>query len=185
MKKLFENRTLALIILIVAALIVIPLLGGLGLKISERRAAKEFSSIAAKTDEQGNDLFSDTDELIYAASSLLSEGKKLNPDGGSEFEKWASELENSIEACRTQKDAIGRYNSCESLLLTAKRFYNRVKNTEAADLEACMSKVEERSKSIARTYRYELNDYRAKCDSLVSRWPGSLFAKLYGIGGDE
>ncbi|MBR3299563.1 MAG: hypothetical protein IKI64_10270 [Clostridia bacterium] len=185
MKKFSEKRTLSLVVLIAVALIVIPLLGGLGLKITERRAAKEFSSIAATTDSHGNDLFSETDRLIYASNKLLEEGKRLNPDGGVEFENWASELENAIESCRDQKDAIGRYTSYESLFLTAKRFYNRVKSADSSELEACMSNMDEISKGIERAYRYEYNDYRAKYDSLVSRWPGSLLAKLFGIGGGE
>lgn len=185
MKKFAEKRTLALIVLIAVALIVIPLLGGLGLRITERRAAKEFSSIAATTDSQGSDLFSETDILIYASNKLLEEGKRLNPDGGVEFENWASELENAIESCRDQKDAIGRYTSYESLLLTARRFYNRVRSADSIELENCMNSINNQSLKIQRLYRYELNDYRAKYDSLVSRWPGSLLAKLFGIGGGE
>ena len=185
MKKFSESRTLALIALIVVALIAIPLLGGLGLKIAERKAAKEFSSIAAKADTQGTDIFSDTDRLIYAASALLDEGRRLNPAGGSEFEKWASELESSIESCRGQKDAINRYISCESLVLTARLFYNRIKFSDASELEACMSRINDHGKTIERTYRYERNDYLAKYDSLVSSWPASWIAKLFGVGGAE
>lgn len=185
MKKISESRTLALIVIIAVALVAIPLLGGLGLKTAERRAAKEFSSIAAKSDGLGNDLFSDTDMLIAAANSLLNEGKKLNADGGSEFEKWAGELESSIETCRAQKDAIGRYTDYESLLLTARRFYNRIKTNDSAQLDAYMNKLEAQSDSIVRAYRYEYNDYCAKCEALTSKWPASLIGKLFGIGGKK
>lgn len=183
MKKLSENRTLALIALIAAALLAVPLLGGLGLRTAERKAAKEFSKIAATADDHGNDLFSDTDMLMDAASALLDEGRRLKADGGSEFEKWAGELENAIESCRAQKDAIGRYRSCESLALTARRFYGRIKSVESSELEACMSRLEERNDVIKRAYRYEYNDYLAKCDALTAKWPASMVAKLFGMGG--
>ena len=183
MKKLSQNRTLALIALIAAAFLAVPLLGGLGLQTAERKAAKEFSAIAATADDHGNDIFSDTDMLIAAASALLDEGIRLNEGGGSEFEKWAGELENAIESCRVQKDAIGRYNSYESLILTARRFYSRIKSSEHSELAACMSRLEAQSDGIARAYRYKYNDYRTKCDELVAKWPASMIAKLFGIGG--
>ena len=75
MKKLSESRTLALTALVMIALLAVPLFGGLGLKTAQNRAAKAFSAIACNTDQHGNDLFSDADRLIAAASSLLEEGK--------------------------------------------------------------------------------------------------------------
>ncbi|MBR5947981.1 MAG: hypothetical protein IKZ82_04960 [Clostridia bacterium] len=183
MKKLSESRTPALTVLIIVALIAVPLFGGIGLKTAERSAAKAFSSVACKPDQHGNDLFSDTDRLIVAARSLLSEGKALSKDSGSEFENRASALETAIDVCSKQKNAIERYTSYETLYLAAKQFYNGVKGNASSEIESFMTEVESQAKRIDRSYRTEYTEYLNKCSELTASWPASSIAKLWNIGG--
>lgn len=185
MKKFSENRTLGTIVLVVVALLAIPILGGLGLKIAERAAAREFASIAAKPDQHGNEIFTDTDDLIVAARAVLSEGKRLNQDGTGEFTARAEALEKAINACSREKDAIGRYLASEALILSEKQFYNLIRTGASDELNAFHSEVTSCESRMDRTYRAEYSDYINKRAELISAWPASSLAKLYNIGGAE
>ena len=177
MKKLSESRTLALVVLVILALLAVPLFGGLGLKTAQSRAAKAFSAIACNTDQHGNDLFSDADRLIAAASSLLEAGKS------SAGEENAKKLEAAIKACKSEKNAVVKYDKSDALYNIAKSFFNSIGEGETGGAETYNAEIESLHSQIRRAYRAEYTDYLNSCTELISSWPASSIAKLWNIGG--
>lgn len=177
MKKLSESRTLALTVLVILALLAVPLFGGLGLKTAQSRAAKAFSAIAGNTDQHGNDLFSDADRLIAAASSLLEVGK------ASASEEQVKKLEAAIKACKSEKNAVAKYDKSDALCNVAKSFFNSIGSGEADGAQMYYTEVDSLQSQIRRAYRAEYTDYLNTCSELTASWPASSIAKLWNIGG--
>lgn len=175
MKKLSESRTLALVVLVILALLAVPLFGGLGLKTAQNRAAKAFSAIACNTDQHGNDLFSDADRLIAAASSLLEAGKS------SAGEEHVKKLEAAIKACKSEKNAVEKYNKSVELCNIADSFYKSIGSGEADTYYTEIA--ESLQPRIRRFYRAAYTDYLTTCTELTASWPASSIAKLWNIGG--
>ncbi|MBQ1684025.1 MAG: hypothetical protein II072_00770 [Clostridia bacterium] len=184
MKKLSENRTAALAILIIVALLAVPVLGGLRLSLAKRSAAREFSKTVCTPDRHGNDLYSDTDKLILTAQSMLEEGKKLaGSEPAYDITQRAERLEKAISNTQNAKKAIVRYESCEALISAARQFYNSMRGNTSDTLDMYLADVNSQESRIERVYRLAYSAYADKLEDITSGFPAELIASLYGIGG--
>ncbi len=184
MKKLSENRSAAIAILIIAALLAVPVLGGLRLALASNSAAKSFSKLVCTPDRHGNDLYSDTDKLILSAEAMLQEGKKLaGSDPAYDVSQRADRLEKAISAAKNSKKAVERYQSCEGLISDARQFYNALRTNTSETLDLYLADINSQESRIERVYRPAYSAYTEKQEDLTSGFPAELIAKLYGIGG--
>ena len=177
MKKLSEQRTLALIVLIAAALLAVPLLGGLGLKIAEAKAAREFSSIASNRDAFGNNLFSDSERIVDDASAMLEAGKSYVDSD------LAQRLSEAISACKKAKNAVDKYEKTDKLYEIAGVFYKQVGPNVSEEMDNSSSNIVSVMLQLRRLNRPAYNDYLNTCTELTASWPASSIAKLWNIGG--
>ena len=184
MKKLTENRPAAIAILVLVALLAVPLLGGLRLYGDYRSAANAFSKAVASPDRHGNDIFSDTDQVVIAAESLLTEGKKLAGDSAAAGER-AARLRNAIDECSGTKDAAKRYISYEALVSEAKQYYNVLRSNSSDSFDVFMADINSLTSRIERVYRPAYTEFTQKRTKLVSGFPAAQLAELFGIGGGK
>ena len=185
-KKLSKNVPLCTAILIIVALLAIPLLGGLKLSSAYRSAEKTFEKAVTTADKHGKDLYTDTDDVISAAESILSKGNALmSGKANSVFEKRADQLETAIDACSGAKTAIERYRTYENVATSAKLFVNTFSGDELAELNGLMGEIDSQSARIRRSYRDAYNEFTGSADKLLSAFPAKAIAGLFKIGGER
>ncbi len=184
MKKLTENRPAAIAILVLVALLAVPLLGGLRLAGDYHAAARTFSKAVASPDRHGNDIFSDTDQVVIAAESLLTEGRKLSGDSTAAKER-ADRLRKAIDDVTGAKDAAERYINYEALVSEAKQYYNVLRSSSSESFDVFMTDINSLTSRIERVYRPAYTEFTQKREKLVSGFPAAQLARLYGIGGGK
>lgn len=177
---MFKRRTAA-IVLIVVALLAVPLLGGLKLRLAYNRAFASFETEGKVVDKYGNSLLSDMETCVGAANDVCS---------------IASSIEGLQEtAIRNAEAAIKAYNDADTVFehyvayldVTAKIklvYELACDRTDDTALDASYSTVSDRSAIIARGYEGAYRDTLNKANSLTSGFPTSLLAKLYDLGND-
>ena len=183
-KKLSENTAAAVAILIAAAVLAVPLLGGLRLSVAYRSLEKRFSNAVAVPDRHGNDLFSDTDKLIISAESLLAEGERITRANASPtLIERADRLRSAIDACRSAKHAAARYLTCEDLVSEARQYYNMLRGSATEALTTFLADIDSQSTRIERVYRLAYSNFRQSREELIKGFPAVQLAQLFRIGG--
>lgn len=186
MKNLLKKRLFAAIILIITALLSVPLLGGLKLKIEYEARLNDIDAIAISADKHGNSLTTDMELGIQAARNLLSVSASVL---GSE-NSTVRDLETAFSAYTNAENTAVKYQAyldinarCELVYQTA---YAKTIDTEYNTIiDTQYQEVLSRAEIIKRAYSSELMEAIDEANALISGFPAKALAKLYNIGETE
>ncbi len=185
MKKLAKNVPLCTAILIVVAILAVPLLGGLKLSRAVKGAENRFEQILSTPLAANNkDINSDAKKVINAARTLLDKGSRLS-NGSTVIEERGTSLLEAIEACDGAKTGVEKYLTCEALDSAIELYYNAFNAEGRAELETDKLRADSAYHLIKNTYRQAYAAYRQTTTELVSGFPASQIAGLFGIGGGK
>lgn len=178
MKSFFGKFSTAVCVLIIAAMLAVPLLGGARLAGDCRRAERDFNHFAAETDKHGNNFASDAVVFIANAKSLGDEAARI---AGSESSA-VRELRNDIAEYENCGSAFEEFDCYQRILADSKRVYSAVRaDSITQSLMTAMDGIESADARISRTYGVKYSECaKARADLLSGGLPAAL-AKLYGI----
>lgn len=182
-KKLSANVPLCTAILVIAAILAVPLLGGLKLSLAYKTATNRFEKVLTTPMLITNkDIFSDSRDVINAAETLLEKGQYMAGDSAI-IAGRADKLREAIDACSGTKTGVDRFMTCEKLDSAIELYYNAFGDADRSALSTDKLRADSAYHRIKNTYRSYYDAYVQKTNSLVSGFPAEKLADFFGIGG--
>ncbi len=182
MKEIFSKHWVAVLTLVLAALLVVPVSGGIGLSKKYEKAFSSFDKRASKSDKYGNSLINDLNAAVSCAEACLSAAEKeLGAD-----DRLIIAANAAIKHYKGQKAAHERYAAYTQVCDSVERAYNAASRAHGAgsnaELEAAHVELVSYEDVIKKTYSEDYNVALASANGLLTGFPAEYLAKLYGIG---
>lgn len=188
MKEFFGKHWVAVLALVLAVVLVIPVSAGIKLDKKYNKVFSSFDKKAAKSDRFGNSLVNDMDKAIGEAENCI--------DAASYYLSKDNELvaaaKEAVKSYRRLKAPHKAYEAYLDVCAAVERMYNAASkaadesNDESDDyatgLEAAHMQLLHHGDIIRRNYSEEYNEAVNEANDLLSGFPKALIAKLYNIG---
>lgn len=184
MKEFFGKHWVAVLALVLAVVLVIPVSAGIKLDKKYNKVFSSFDKKAAKSDSFGNSLVNDMDKAIGEAENCIDAASfYLSSD-----HELVSAAKEAVKSYRRLKAPHKAYEAYLDVCAAVERMYNAASKAadesddDAFELEAAHMQLLHHEDIIRKEYSEEYNEAVNKANDLLSGFPKSLIAKLYNIG---
>lgn len=180
MKDFFSKHWVAVLSLVLAVLVVVPLSAGIRLNIKSNKCFSSFEKSAVKNQGHGQTLSSDMDGLIASASSCLDAAETMLDSGNSAVEN----ARDAIEEYGSLKRQHLRYSACLDVCRLMDIVYD-ISGGEDSDNITLIAQYNKMLSAKAKIYNYANADYesaRQKQAKLLRGFPARYIAAVFNIG---
>lgn len=180
MKDFFSKHWVAVLSLVLAILIVVPLSAGISLNIKSNKCFSSFEKSAVKNQGHGQTLSSDMDTLIAAASNCLDAAERMLGDD----DYSVKNARDAIKDYKSLKRQHLRYKACLDVCRLIDVVYSACGGENADDI-TIVAQYNQMLSSKAKIFNYANVDYESakqKQAKLLSGFPAKYIAEFFNIG---
>lgn len=180
MKDFFDKHWVAVLALILAVLLVIPVSAGIKLEKKYNKVFSSFDKNAAKSDAHGHSLINDLSNGINEAKACIDAAKHC--------------LDISDDLIRNAESAVRNYRNVNAphenyrvfmqVCNAVERVYNAAidKLEDSHELESAYIQLLSYQSIITKNYSEEYNLTLNKANNTIAGFPRAIIAKFYNIG---